>query len=238
MRAIAKPTEWNYLRVTSVLMTINCTHTKHLGAQHTRAPERRDRWSGNRTTQLLPNCASRWRESQQYNSNCCCVKGALLILHFPTQFSQLALFSQTCLANDYTNERQLDSLLFSPLTATARPSPGSMLHAVVTWFPWWKLEQSTWAWQLPELWQVTRAAPGWSPGDTALYLRLCLGMTGLLHSYTYYNKHLCCKPLTLMSSITKENAETQHPTWEKPIKVYDTRRVYLRDKQHKAINWQ
>lgn len=41
-----------------------------------------------------------------------------------------------------------------------------------------------------------------------------------------------------MSSITKENAETQHASWEEPIRVYDMRRVHLHDKQHMAINWQ
>lgn len=35
---------------------------------------------------------------------------------------------------------------------------------------------------LPELQQVMRAAPGWSPGDTVLYLRLCSSPGGDLSS--------------------------------------------------------
>lgn len=52
---------------------------------------------------------------------------------------------------------------------------------------------------LPELWQVTRAAPGWCPGDTVLYLRLCLGMTGHLPD--------CCT-----ATHTVINTYTANPT--------------------------
>lgn len=41
---------------------------------------------------------------------------------------------------------------------------------------------------LSELWQVTRAATGWSPGDSVPYLRLCLGMKDHLGSHHSRNK--------------------------------------------------
>ncbi len=80
---------------------------------------------------------------------------------------------------------------------------------------------------LPEPWQVTRAAPGWSPGDTVLYLRLCLGTRGHLRD--------CCTATHTVINTYAANPTSPLTYWFDQKHLFSLTLMYS-NKKKKRLN--
>lgn len=156
---------------------------------------------------LHPSCL---RKCQQYS--CCWVKGVLFNTFSPHSF--LGSTSSHKLVWIMTRQTRGIYCIFSTLPYSYCMPPswmqavscGHMVSLVEIRASHMSLAG------LSKLWQVTRAAPGWSPWR---HCALPAALTGddrtpsdRLHSHTFYNKHLCGNPLTYWPNQTHQFSHT------------------------------